>query len=158
MGVIHSVIGREAGILSSISNGVAGVLRAAGSVFARGLSQNNNDLDNIYGDSSVVPECVDKRVLGCSFNRSEHEHTSECFATTDSLCMRRCLSSLQQRSEYDKTIELPSSLNGISSFLLLAKPVILFKLMSTVTLRSINHENICCLNTAILVMLFEYKR
>ena len=52
----------------------------------------------------------------------------------------------------------PTNLSRISAFLEAEKTHVLVRLMSTVTLGSINHENICCLNTALLVLLLEHKR
>ena len=53
---------------------------------------------------------------------------------------------------------IPSSLFRISVFLAQEKVSILLRLISTVTLRTVNHENICCLNTTLLILLFEHKR
>ena len=53
---------------------------------------------------------------------------------------------------------IPSSLFRISVFLVQEKVGILVRMISTVTLRTINHENICCLNTALLILLFEHRR
>eukprot|EP01038_Epipyxis_sp_PR26KG_P014534 gene14534-19515_t len=53
---------------------------------------------------------------------------------------------------------IPSSLSRISTFLINEKISIIFRLMSTVSLRTINHENICCLNTTLLILLLEHQR
>jgi hypothetical protein len=34
----------------------------------------------------------------------------------------------------------------------------LYGLMTIVTLRSINHENICCINTSLLIFIYAHKR
>jgi len=53
---------------------------------------------------------------------------------------------------------IPNSLFRISLFLKQEKANILLRLFGTVTLRTINHESICCLNTLLLILLFENKR
>jgi hypothetical protein len=53
---------------------------------------------------------------------------------------------------------LSPAVQKLSSFLTDAKSRILLRLMSTVTLRSINHENICCINTAVLIFMFDHRR
>jgi hypothetical protein len=53
---------------------------------------------------------------------------------------------------------IPTSLFRFSMFILQEKTSMLVRLMSIVSLRNINHENICCLNTALLILLFDYVR
>lgn len=53
---------------------------------------------------------------------------------------------------------IPNNLFRLSMFLVQEKANVLLKLMSAVSLRTINHENICCLNTTLLVLMFEQKR
>lgn len=45
-----------------------------------------------------------------------------------------------------------------SMFLMQEKVTILLRLMTTVSMYTINHENICCLNTTLLILLFDYQR
>ena len=53
---------------------------------------------------------------------------------------------------------IPSSLFRMSVFLVQEKVKILLRLISSVSLRTVNHENICCLNTTLLILLFEHQR
>lgn len=53
---------------------------------------------------------------------------------------------------------IPDNLSRIVKFLAEEKINIVVRLMSTVSLSTINHENICCLNTVILILLLEHKR
>jgi hypothetical protein len=53
---------------------------------------------------------------------------------------------------------LPSSVKHLSSYLEQQKEHILYGLMTIVTLRSINHENICCINTSLLIFIYAHKR
>ena len=53
---------------------------------------------------------------------------------------------------------LPDSLFRLSLFLTTEKEHILYKLMKTVTIHTINHENICCLNTALMMFIFAQRR
>ncbi len=53
---------------------------------------------------------------------------------------------------------IPHSLFRFSVFILQEKLNILLRLMSIVSLRNVNHENICCLNTALMILLFDYTR
>ncbi len=53
---------------------------------------------------------------------------------------------------------LSSHFPRICSFLLQEKYPILLRLITTVSLKTVNHENICCLNTALLILLFDYQR
>ncbi|CAM9273885.1 unnamed protein product, partial [Ectocarpus fasciculatus] len=62
------------------------------------------------------------------------------------------------RSPHINVWLLPPEIQKVSTFLLGAKTRILLRLMSIVTLRSINHENICCMNTAVLILMFDYRR
>lgn len=57
-----------------------------------------------------------------------------------------------------KTKRLPDSLQRFHFFLVQQREYILFRLMITVTMYTINHENICCLNTALLILLLADKR
>jgi len=52
---------------------------------------------------------------------------------------------------------LPDSLFRLSFFLTTEREHILYKLMNTVTIHTINHENICCLNTALMMLIFAQK-
>jgi hypothetical protein len=45
-----------------------------------------------------------------------------------------------------------------SMFVIQEKYSILLRLMSAVSIHSINHENICCLNSTLLIMLFDLQR
>ena len=54
--------------------------------------------------------------------------------------------------------KLPGSVRYLSSYLEQQKEHILYELMSLVTLSSINHENICCVNTSILILIYAHKR
>jgi hypothetical protein len=51
-----------------------------------------------------------------------------------------------------------SSSSMFSSFIKYEKLNILFRLITSISLKSINHENICCLNTALLLLLFDFHR
>ncbi len=53
---------------------------------------------------------------------------------------------------------VPDNLSRIVRFLTEEKINIIVRLMSTVSLSTINHENICCLNTVVLILLLEHKR
>jgi hypothetical protein len=53
---------------------------------------------------------------------------------------------------------VPKSLQRLALFLHKNHDFILFKLMTLATIYSINHENICCLNTALLVLIHSYQR
>lgn len=46
----------------------------------------------------------------------------------------------------------------LARFLILNQAYLLKELLNEVDLRKINHENICCLNTAILISVFAYRR
>jgi hypothetical protein len=46
----------------------------------------------------------------------------------------------------------------LSYFLTNEREAILLRLMSCISLRTINHENICCLNTALLIFLLAHRR
>ena len=52
---------------------------------------------------------------------------------------------------------LPPSLFRLSLFLQEEREHMLVKLMSIVTIKSVNHENICCLNTALLILILANK-
>jgi hypothetical protein len=52
----------------------------------------------------------------------------------------------------------PDNLNRLANFLREEKVHVLVRLMCTVSLNAINHENICCLNTALLILLLDHKR
>jgi hypothetical protein len=53
---------------------------------------------------------------------------------------------------------VPKRIARLAKFLLENKIDIMFNLLSRVSLRSINHENICCLNSAITILVFENRR
>jgi hypothetical protein len=52
----------------------------------------------------------------------------------------------------------PENLSRLAAFLQEEKTHVLVRLMSTVSLNTINHENICCLNTALMLLLLDHKR
>lgn len=52
----------------------------------------------------------------------------------------------------------PDNLSRLATFLAEEKINVALRLMSTVSLGTINHENICCLNTVIMMFLLEHKR
>ena len=52
----------------------------------------------------------------------------------------------------------PISMERLRWFLYTNQTQLLYDLLSVVNLRNINHENICCLNTAIVVTIFAYRR
>lgn len=54
--------------------------------------------------------------------------------------------------------DIPEGLKRFHCFLVQQREYILFRLMITVTMYTINHENICCLNTALLILLLADKR
>jgi len=55
-------------------------------------------------------------------------------------------------------LSVPHSLLRMSLFLSQEKTHIVLRLMGVVSLRNVNHENICCLNTALLILLIEHNR
>lgn len=61
-------------------------------------------------------------------------------------------------SQINNSWIIPPEIEKLSTFLIAAKSRILLRLMSIVTLRSINHENICCMNTALLIFMFDHRR
>lgn len=54
--------------------------------------------------------------------------------------------------------ETPENISRIAEFLEEERVHVIVRLMSTVSLTSINHENICCLNTVLLLLLLDHKR
>ena len=64
----------------------------------------------------------------------------------------------QDRHRPEENVPLPQSLQRFHCFLVQQREYILFRLMITVTMYTINHENICCLNTALLILLLADKR
>lgn len=67
-------------------------------------------------------------------------------------------SSDQHRRRPVESVPLPESLQRFHCFLVQQREYILFRLMITVTMYTINHENICCLNTALLILLLADQR
>jgi hypothetical protein len=53
---------------------------------------------------------------------------------------------------------VPDSMFRLYMFLTQEREHILLRLMSTVTVHTVNHENICCLNTALLILVLAEKR
>ena len=53
---------------------------------------------------------------------------------------------------------LPNSIERLSWFLAANQGRLLRDLLSVVDLRNINHENICCLNTAVVIAIFAHRR
>ncbi len=53
---------------------------------------------------------------------------------------------------------LPDSIFRISLFLSSERENILLRLMGTISIHNINHENICCLNTAIVIVVLAHRR
>ena len=56
------------------------------------------------------------------------------------------------------SLTVPHSLLRISLFLSQEKVPIVLRLMGVVSLRSVNHENVCCLNTVLSILLIENRR
>ena len=69
----------------------------------------------------------------------------------------RASSSRSFQDLYDTEIVLSSSSRNLSSFLHVHRPAIIYKLMCVVTVRSVNHENICCINTTLLFLIFANR-
>jgi hypothetical protein len=78
---------------------------------------------------------------------------------------------VDQQSELDTTTKndtksrnveyvrhIPNSIVAISGILLDHRPRILYKLISVINIRTINHENICCLNTALIILIVAHQR
>lgn len=55
-------------------------------------------------------------------------------------------------------VVMSPGLRRFHNFLVQEKEYVLLKLMVTVTMYTINHENICCLNSALLILLLSQKR
>jgi Protein of unknown function (DUF3689) len=55
-------------------------------------------------------------------------------------------------------INVPNSIERMHWFIHTNQAQLLYDLLSVVSLRNINHENICCLNTAVVVTIFAYRR
>lgn len=53
---------------------------------------------------------------------------------------------------------VPRHSRRFAEYLAEQREEILLRLMSTITLRTINHENICCLNTALMILLLGQRR
>jgi len=53
---------------------------------------------------------------------------------------------------------LPDGLFRLGMFLTREREAVLLRLMDTVTVRTVNHENICCLNTALLILVLVHRR
>jgi hypothetical protein len=53
---------------------------------------------------------------------------------------------------------LPNSVERLSWFLAANQARLLRDLLGVVDLRNINHENICCLNTAVVIAIFAHRR
>lgn len=74
-------------------------------------------------------------------NETEHSHTGGAEST-----------------QLGKALQVPDNLSLIGRFITEEKVNVMTRLMSTVSLGTINHENICCLNTVIFMFLLEHKR
>ena len=55
-------------------------------------------------------------------------------------------------------IHVPNTIERLHWFIHMNQAQLLHDLLSVVNLRNINHENICCLNTAVVVTIFAYRR
>jgi len=62
------------------------------------------------------------------------------------------------QSQVDTTLFESSVFDRLAKFLMINQSYLLKELLNEVDLRKINHENICCLNTAILISIFAYRR
>ncbi|ETV99296.1 hypothetical protein H310_08028 [Aphanomyces invadans] len=59
---------------------------------------------------------------------------------------------------HPRTMELYPSLSRVFEFLRMNTVRLLRNLMSIITMDDINHENICCLNTAVVMLVFEFRK
>ena len=59
---------------------------------------------------------------------------------------------------YTRDWDVPAELRMVSTFLLQNEENVVYHLMTSVTVRSITHENVCCVNTALLILLFAHRR
>jgi hypothetical protein len=79
--------------------------------------------------------------------------SAECSsASVGRECSLLCASPLRTVSESR------ANMRRLMEFLINYKVKIVLKLLSSISIRSVNHENICCLNTAILICLLSYAR
>jgi hypothetical protein len=58
---------------------------------------------------------------------------------------------------YDAPLVLSPGSRHLSAFLQAHRPEVMLRLMCVVTLRSVNHENICCINTTLLLFIFANR-
>jgi hypothetical protein len=63
----------------------------------------------------------------------------------------------QEQPEVDLELELSPASRHLSAFLHTHRAAVVYRLMSVVTLRSVNHENICCINSTLLVLVFAQR-
>ena len=134
------------------------------------LSQSTSTAgENVIGQS-VEPNrhddtLVSNGVNGDSSAGSAHDESTEDQAATATAAAASAMLASEAAAEKEAASgssapgwELPGSLFRLSLFLTQERDRILLKLMSIVTIRSINHENICCLNTALLMLILAQKR
>ena len=63
----------------------------------------------------------------------------------------------QSPSLFDSELVLSPASRRLSSFLHQHRPALAYRLMCIVTLRSVNHENICCINSTLLIFIFARR-
>jgi hypothetical protein len=136
------------GLIYSLGNGIREVIQVASSVLKRSPSKPNAD--------SAAPGLDDQDASDVQ-DYEEALETAETVDVVESVPSR--VDMTQAKSSHPLNVDsFPSGMKNLATLLIEGKPLILFKLMVTVTLKSVNHENICCINTAVLIMLFEHKR
>lgn len=149
-------------------------------------NENNSKYDNIDNSRHSITDTIDNsetsKYIDCRNNieesatpmnqtKSNNDHISDRNSQSvhDNNSDRTMSNSTLSRVEFvpqilDKKLEefdvsyVSLPLKKMRDFLTREKISVLVRLMSTVILRSVNHENICCLNTTLLILLLEYRR
>jgi hypothetical protein len=139
---------------ASIRNAIKNIRRVTSSLLGR-------DGSSTSAPSSPVMSCA-AAVDSMSFDTGA---TPECVAEGAGEARHRALlaAAAGRRAEavggtYCHEWTLPGEVRLLSSFLQQHEENIIYEMMTAVTVGSITHENVCCVNTTLLSLIFAHKR
>lgn len=163
--------------LSTLRNGVLGAFKAtsnfwrfgdspAGADRGKGSKEAEEEEDEgVYQtppEEPKYPRSHSKHNSASSYSsiQSKEPAGNDALSSCESEKMRTPLQNneIQTHDTPASGFAIQRKIFRLSMFLLQEKTKVLLRLMSIVSLRTINHENICCLNTALLMLLLEHQR
>lgn len=111
----------------------------------------------VVGSSPIASSTGSAKECGITSHKNDTSSSVKIIAETVDDSVSEATEKMRRQELYDSPLVLSQKSKHLSTFLHAHRPALMLRLMCVINIRSVNHENICCINSTLLIFIFAHR-